>query len=720
MPAYLADVDFFFKGARFTYMVQDVNVMKNDIGQTYFKITANLNLRVLTVSGDSVSSNKVRYIEVNYDDSKQEIKIVSIYTTKLNERDDMRNWWNGLPAAWKQVFGKGIQVDAAITLAQVSFFNDTVATVNGDRVVLDAPRFYSQLLQVITSKAIDIPENEGLTELEPLSKLSSLTRVNISGTAISDLMPLRNLNQLEELDISGTQVKSLEPLRYSNHLRSLKLKNTAVPTLEVLSGLTTLEALDLSNTPIDSLNPLANLIGLKDLRFSETRVADLTPLEGLTGLEVLYFNNSGVTDLSPLKGMTNLQLVFFDNTGAQSLDVFEKIPGIRKIYCNNTKVDPGKAIQFMLNHPQVDLVFATEPLAKWWSSMSPEWKKVFNLYHKLDDTPGTEQLHRLVTLDSLNITGRKSISSLDPVSMLSRLRVMECASTAVTSFEPLRNLRELTLINANNTKVATVEPLSSLKNLILLSIDNTPVTNLNALNGFRNLKFVYADNTGLTLAQANSFMDENSSCLVISQTYENTNWWSGLSQAWKDDLLRCFNLSGVPDKVQLQQIVGSEKLVIREDPGIISLQPMVMFSRLKELEVADTRIANLEPLARMTKLQVLRFPKTPVTLLGPVSTLTNLRELDCSNTQVEDLLPVQNLMFLEILKFGGTPIKNLKPLQNMRTLKVLEFYNTKVSSLDVLEPMTGLKSLKIFNTKVSEKKVAKFKQTHPGCEVVYY
>jgi Leucine-rich repeat (LRR) protein len=65
-------------------------------------------------------------------------------------------------------------------------------------------------------------------------------------------------------------------------------------------------------------------------------------------------------------------------------------------------------------------------------------------------------------------------------------------------------------------------------------------------------------------------------------------------------------------------------------------------------------------------------------------------------------------------------VKNLKYLQNFKKLKILEFYNTKVSNLDVLETMTGLKSLKIFNTRISEKRIAKFKMTHPSCEVVFY
>jgi hypothetical protein len=720
IQAYLSDVDFFFKGATFLYTVQDISVMKNDIGQTYFKVTANRNLKAITLNNDSVNSNKVRYFEINYDDSKQELKIASIYTTKMNEKEDMRNWWNALTPDWKLIFAGSRKIDTNIPLAQVSSFNDTVAIVNGSPVPVDAGNFYSLVLQIIMMKEIDISGNTSLTNLEPISKLSALKKVIIANTPVTDLMPFRNLNQLEELDISGTQVSTLDPLRYSNHLRSLKINKTPIKSINVLSGLTGLEILNFSNTGIDSLQPLGDLIALKDLRFSYTRVSNLQPLSGLTSLEVLYFVHTPVISLEPLKNMKLLTMVFFDSTGVSSLDVFENIKGIKKIYCDNTKVDPDHALQFMLKHPDIDVVFESAALLRWWTNLQPEWKKVFNLYRKLDNVPGSEQLHHLITIDSLDISGRMAITSLDPVSILTRLSVMLCPNTSIISLDPLKDLHELTQINANNTKITSVQPLAKLTNLTILSIDHTTVNDISPLNTLKNLTLIYADNTGLTIFKANEFMEQNPGCLLISQTYENTQWWDGLSKAWKDEILRNFNYTGTPDKIQLQKIAGTDKLIIKDDPDIINLEPAVFLTRLKELEVSDTRVSSLGPLSRMTQLENLRVSKNPIIELNPITPLINLRELDFSNTQVEDLMPIQNFRFLETLKFGGTPVRNLKYLQNLRSLKVLEFYNTKINNLDVLETMTSLKSLKIFNTKISEKRVTKFKMTHPVCEVVFY
>ncbi|MGE5425092.1 MAG: hypothetical protein ACM3N9_06990, partial [Syntrophothermus sp.] len=170
VPAYLTDVDFFFRRAKFSYTVQDVAVLTNDIGQTYFKVTAMRTLTGLTVNEDSVNNNKVRYIEINYDDSKQQLKIVSMYTTKLNEQNDMRNWWNDLPQAWKDLFGKDVQVSSSVNLNQVSFLSDSLSTVNGQPVQLETQRIYPVLSGIIGKAGINLSGIKDLNDISPLTK----------------------------------------------------------------------------------------------------------------------------------------------------------------------------------------------------------------------------------------------------------------------------------------------------------------------------------------------------------------------------------------------------------------------------------------------------------------------------------------------------------------------------------------------------------------------
>jgi hypothetical protein len=720
IPAYLTDVDFFFQKAKFEYTVQDVAILTNDIGQTYFKVTANRNLIATTVSGDTINSNRVRYFEINYDSVKQQLKIVSIYTTKMNENDDMRNWWNGLSDGWKMIFGKDLKVNDSLTLNRLTEFDDTLAVVNGQKIKVDGGRIYNLILQIIKKKEINISGNSSVSSLEPLAKLSSLLSIDISNTPVSDLMPLRNLNAIEVLDCSGTQISTLEPLKYAVNIRELRVRKTPVKSLALLSGFSSLEVLDISNSAVDSLDPLKDLAGIKSLQCANTRVKELKALSGMVNLALLDFSGTLVSDADPLSKCKKLMRVVFDNTRVSSLSPFGDLPELTKIYCDSTGITQEMAMQFTLKHPSVLVIFESGELVKWWNEMSPEWKKVFNLYQHLNETPTPEQLHGLLVIDSINISGRLSITTLAPVERLTRLRHLECPNTGVTSLDPLRDMILLKVINANNSKVTGVGPLSALVNLQYLYLENTAVSDLAPLKPLKNLEVIYADNSGVNAAMESDFRDSNPGCIVVFQTYENTSWWKNLPQAYKDCFLAQLQFTGTPDRIQLQQIVSLEKFSITEKPSITSLVPVLKLARLKDLQFTGTGITSLEPVIQMKNLRILHFPKNPITDLTPLARKNELRELDFSNTPVEDLEQLQFLANLEVLKFPGTQVKNLKYIQNMIHLKTLECYNTRVSSLDDLEKLNELTSLKIFNTKISERKVEKYKATHPHCEVVFY
>lgn len=720
MPAYLTDVSFFFKGAKFTYAVQDVNVLANEQGNTYFRVTANRNLKGITLNGDSVNSNKVRYVEVNYDETKQQLKIVSVYTTKLNEKADLRNWWNGLSADWKETLAAGMMLEGTMPMAQIEHFNDSVAMVNGEKTAIMGSEFYKFLNEIMQKSSVNLAGNQSISNLEPLGKMSALKEVNISGTPVSDLMPLRNLNNLEKLDLSNTLVTSLEPLRYCTHLQELKLKGTEIDDLSVLPAFTMLNTLDISGTQVTQLDRLSDLTGMKELRLSHTAIKDLTPISNMRLMELLNISVTGVVTLDALKEMTALKILLGDSTAVKSLVPLNNITTLQRVYFDNAKITQSEALNFLKKHPGASLVYKSAELIRWWSGINTEWQNLFNFYLPLSTPPTSEQLHKLVLLDSINITGRMSVTSLEPLRQLILLRNLQCQNTGVTSLDPLADLTELKVVNVSGTKVSNLAPLKGLLQLESLNIDNDPVVDLDPLYGLAQLQIVYADNTKIGLAEANAFFDKNPGSMVIFQTYENNRWWTALSQVWKDVLLKQANISGTPDKVQLQQIANIATLDVVENFQINDLNPLQHLSRLTELGFSGTSVSKLDPVTKMVQLKALRCPKNPITDITPLTGLPNLIEIDISNTQVEELVPLQNMMQIEILKFSGTPVKNLKYITKLTNMRVLEFYNTRVSSLDALEGMRKLETLKIFRTNVKEKKVEAFKAAHPRCEVVFY
>lgn len=720
MPAYLSDVDFFFKGAKFQYSVQDISLETNPQGLSYFKITANRNLKALTVNGDSVNSNKVRYLEVNYDSIKQQLKIVSVYTSKLNEKEDLRNWWNALTPAWKSILGSDLKLEGTLPMSEIESFNDSLAIVMGQKTAIMGSEFYRFLDQIINLTNLDLSGKKEITDLTPINRLSDLQTVNIANTGVSDLMPLRNMNKLNSLDISGTGISSLEPLRYCILINQLKMRNTKVDDIGVVASFPGLTTLDAGNTGIASIDELVELTSMVNMRINNTKVRDLNSVSGMINMEMLNISSTAVDNLEPVRGMKKLQILLCDSTLVNSLSALDSLNRLQRVYINNGKIRQKDALRFLKKHPDAQLVYASGELSAWWKAMGPEWQKQFNFYMTLNSPPTTEQLHKLVLLDSINITGRTAITSLAPLGKMILLHRLYLASTGITTLDPLKELTELKTVSINTTKIKDLQPLTGNEDLEVLMMDNTPVSDLTPLYSLGKLKVVYADNSGVDDVIAGKFYEKKPGTLLIYQTNENEEWWKGLSDAWKTTVSEQISLKGKPDKHDQQIIANLKKVTINDNFQISDLTPLLHLTVLEELQFTGTTVAKLDPLSHCAKLRSLNCSRNPINSLSPITGLPSLKELDFSNTQVEDIDALQNMVQIEVLKFSGTQVKNLKYLQKLVNIRNIEFFNSRVGNIDVLDGMPKLESVKMFNTKVSAKRVEKFKTAHPKCEIVFY
>jgi hypothetical protein len=100
-------------------------------------------------------------------------------------------------------------------------------------------------LKVIQEKLLaGNPLSDGIrsqiSDLSPLAGLTSLQRLDLSGTQVSDVAPLAGLSSLQRLDLSGTQVSDVAPLAGLTSLQSLGLMSTQVSDVAPLAGLSNL------------------------------------------------------------------------------------------------------------------------------------------------------------------------------------------------------------------------------------------------------------------------------------------------------------------------------------------------------------------------------------------------------------------------------------------------------------------------------------------------
>lgn len=739
VQAYLKDVDFFFKNASFEFDVEEIEHALNDSGRLFLKATLNRNLNAVTVKGDTLQTNKPRFIEINVDTESKDLKIVSIYTTPLNENEVLRNWWNQLPFAWKKVF------------------LDHSGITNNDPAL-------SQIKEIISLTDIDVSGNQYIENLQPLSKLTRLEKLNCSNTPVVSLFPLRNLSFLKHLNCSQTAVHDLDALRYTSRLAYLNVSGTYTADISAVRNFEDLNTLNISGTHIDSLQPLQNLKKLRELTASNTKVTDLSPLagneslsmldvsgtmvmslaplRGVPGLEILFIENTPVRDISPLAELNNLVALHASNTSVVALTPVSGLPNLQKLYLDNAPVAKEEAITFMEDNPDVLFVYESAALENWWNGLPETWKMILRREASLSSQPGKEELHKLSSIEALDISNNMSIRSLEPLARLSKLKRLNCNYTAVTaldgiehlnqlvklqcennpltSLDPLRTLHSLEILQLSNTGISDLTPLQELEALKVLHIENNPVDSLSALESLLALEFVYADFSRLNRGAVVSFLNKNPDVLVVYNTRRLQEWWQELPQDWHAIFKNASAVNDTPTPEDLHQILMLKSVTIEDNYAVKTLEPLSRLYFPEEIYIRKTGITGIEPLGDMIGLTTVVIEESPVDNVIPLRGLKKLIFISLANTPVDDLVPVSEMGQLEHLNISGTPVGNLRDLRRLKNLKYLDCSSTKVNFLGPLKGLPNLEKLICFNAPIVGFSLNNFKSANPDTEVIYY
>jgi Leucine-rich repeat (LRR) protein len=775
VQAYLKDIQFFYRNVKFEFLIADINHFVNDDNLHFFKVSFNRNLDGITIEGDTVQNRKARFMEINLDIASTDLKIVSIYTTKLNEKEENRQWWISLPVEWKKVFGYNIFVQDSIRLSDISYFADSTVITYGDKneeiavadsslnydielpeerqsisntaasydtIYFNSEIIFAELAGILKQQEIDISNNENIRYLNPLSELTELTTINCSNTLVSNLFPIRNLNDLEILNCSQTPIADLNPMFYTNTLRELNCGYTLIKDMSPIAGLINLEILECEGikitdldftkdlkklkrlncgkTKILSVDPLKNLNLLEKLDISGTSVTDLSALDSLENLLDLNCENSAITSLESVNKIPNLQVLRISNTEISSLSELTNVENLKKIYCDNTNIAREETIQFMRDNPGTLVIFASEQLTLGWKELEEPWKKVFKSLTEISDNPTKEELHTALKIEDLDISGNTLISTLRPVRSLFSLKRLNVASMAVRDFYFIGEAIELEWLDISNNPIDSIGYLKDLKRLENLRIEHTEVTSLEPLGDLQKLNFVYADGSKVGEKAAYELRELNPSCVVVFKTTELENWWKDLPDAWKTFFTNSYSLKTSQDTEELHTIIFQDSILIKNNSEIKDLRPVSIIKGLKKLTFIGTQISSLDPLVELKNLEMLHCGQSPVNNLMPLSGLVNLNTIDIENTAVTDLSPLESNTKLKQLNCSGTQIKSLKPLSGLTKLEVVKLNNTAIKSLKPFQSLTNLKRIECYNTKISAKNVEQFKKSNPHCEVVYY
>jgi Leucine-rich repeat (LRR) protein len=145
-----------------------------------------------------------------------------------------------------------------------------------------------------------------ITDIAPLSGLTSLTHLDLSGNSITDIAPLSELTSLNWLNLDYNSISDISVLSGLTGLTWLDLADNSITDVAPLSGLTSLTWLHLSGNSITDISALGGLTSLWSLALMYNSISDISPLSGITSLMWLNLAGNSITDISALSGLTSL------------------------------------------------------------------------------------------------------------------------------------------------------------------------------------------------------------------------------------------------------------------------------------------------------------------------------------------------------------------------------------------------------------------------------
>lgn len=719
VTAYLKDIEFFYKNVQFKFKIREVKPGQKENGEVFFLASLDRTITASGLNGEKITNTKPRFVEVNLQENSQDLKIVSIYTTKVSRDEELKAWWNGLTPSWK------------------TYFKERFSLTASDSADLD------MLYRFVSIDSLNLSGNESIRSLAPLSELRDLKVIDISGTNIVDLGPISNVTFLESLNISGTPTSEIQFIKYSDRLKYLDLSNTQVDSIAellnlknlislkiqkapivsfaVLNEFQNLEELDLLESGFNNAENIKSLKKLKKLVLARNYLVNFSSLSELTSLTYLDLSETNLQELTPLSEMSELEILDITKTPVSDLNPIANLPKLKKISADETQINPTIADNFVRTHPSVLLIHHVKDLESWWEGLSSAWKQVLKRNNPLitSDQPSIEVLTQTVMVNKIDLDSA-GIETLNPITRLVNLSEVDFSNNPlIDDLLPLSELKKLNRIVGKNTSVTDLSSITEVQGLELIDLEGSPIKSIKPLLGLPKLTYLNVNEADFFTEEVPEVLLIKPDLTIVYRISELESWWMEMNSVWRDIFRSRFSLPESPSTEQLHILTSRAELTL-ERVGIQDLSPLQVFSNLRKLVVFDAPLTSVTHISGLRLLTSLRLSRVPVVDFLPISGLAKLEELDISNTGIEALEPLAYLLELKRLNLSGTNLKTLKGLETLYNLEELDVASTNLRSLKPLDGLSNMKRLICFNTRLTSRAVDSFRSSHPECEVRFY
>ena len=421
-------------------------------------------------------------------------------------------------------------------------------------------RYLDGLELAVNIESLDLYDHDAVSDLFPLSGLTSLRSLSLPYNQVSDVSPLSGLTNLRQLNLTGNEVSDLSPL----------------------SGLS-LEGLFLHDNLISEVSPVANIGTLQWLSLGRNIVRDVSPLTELTELRQLWLDGNPIADFSPLAMLAGPWQLDLGHTGMSDVDLrhLSELRNLSVVYVANNRIS--------------DL----SPLAE----LHLLELDVSGTDVALDDVASLPHFKDLESLQARNLL-IEDISVLAGHDSLSRLNLDQ---NLIEDVAPLATLAGLTQLYLNYNRIREIGPIvhgSAAGSLALLALRENPLGRVSVVKHIPTLRALGVDvwfgggepidfpDAVLRALIAEALAGE----LVYVDTPVSDRTIAGMR------VLRAFGV-GVSDLTGLEAAENLERAFLGSN-AITDLSPLANLPELEAVDLSENRVADISPLAHNPGLRM--------------------------------------------------------------------------------------------------------------------
>ena len=448
--------------------------------------------------------------------------------------------------------------------------------------------------------------SNSVSDLSPLSKLTTLTHLSFENNSVSDISALAGLTNLTQLAINGNSVSDISTLAGLTNLTRLWIDDNSISDISALAGLTNLTQLASNGNFISDISTLAGLTNLKGLWLWYNSISDISALAGLTSLTQLGLFGNAISDLSPLvenTGLANGDKVDVRENLLNAQSINTHIPALQSrgvtVDFDNIVVRPEDIAQ-TVDIPDSNLRAAIAD-ARGKMPSDPITMADMLVLTQLDgrnanisDLTGLELATNLMRLflneEDVEAEGpyinSNSVSNLSPLAGLTNLTLLWLNDNSISDISPLAGLTNLTHLGLHSNSISDISPLADLTNLILLDLEDNSISDISPLVGLINLEHL---------------------------------------DLWDNSISDISPLTGLTNLTELDLW----------DNSLSDISPLTGLTQLTYLDLGDNSISDLSPLAENTGLGSGDFVDVTGNPLSAPSINTHIPTLQSRGVEVD-------------------------------------------------------------------------------------